>query len=140
MKIETFFSNLAGWLSTTEMFARASRQIPGKWHLYEYYSEPADELIHINENQLKKENQYWEIDFTQNDRLVQKTNIRLPFQNNTDELIWGKSGLHIIFTDPSDSSEKIKFRFAVSKEGLKLLKKDSTGRIEFFGFFKRPDS
>jgi hypothetical protein len=37
----------------------------------------------------------------------------------------------------SKDSKTVRFQFAIEREQLKLLKKDETGQIEFFGFFHR---
>jgi len=137
MNIESHFSNFISWLGNTELFERPLRQIPGKWQLYEYYIEPENRLIHFKEDQLINENLYWEIEFAEEEQLFQKTNILLPFSNETGELKWKRSGIYITFIDSGSSWENIQFRYAVAKSELRLLKKDTSGKIEFFGFFKR---
>ena len=51
MKKITAFTNFLNWIKTTEMFARPSKQLPGKWDLFEYYIEKDGDLIHIKEEQ-----------------------------------------------------------------------------------------
>ncbi len=138
MKTKTYFTALTEWLKTTEMFANSAKQLPGKWQLFEYYTEPEHELLHINEEQLNQKNLFWEIEFSGDNKLIQKTNIRLPFSNETGVLIWSKSKNYIMLIYPGDFRRNVEFQFAVEKNILKLLKKNALGQIEFFGFFRKP--
>ncbi len=59
-----FYHAVLNWLKSTEMFARPSKQIPGKWELVEYYIEKGNELLNIKEEQLKANSEFWHIEFT----------------------------------------------------------------------------
>ena len=71
MEKNSVFSRFIKWLGTTEMFARPSKQLPGKWQLFEYYFDSEKDLNHITEPQLKKLNESWEIEFKKEECYVQ---------------------------------------------------------------------
>jgi hypothetical protein len=131
------FSALFNWLKSTEMFARPSKKIPGKWILNEFYFEPENELVHIGEERLKNENLFWELEFAVTDQFIHHSNLSIPFIDNLASGRWSRSRNLITLTHPPDSTKSIEFQFAIEKETLKLLKKDSLGRIQFFGFFRK---
>jgi hypothetical protein len=138
MNKPAFFTSLIQWLKSTEMFARPSKQLPGKWKLFEYYSEPGGELINMKENQLKKDQIFWEIEFGDQGLFIQKTNLPLQFLNEIESCKWNNSGNFILLSHPADNMKNVKIQFAIENGILKLLKKDVDGRIEFFGFFRKP--
>jgi len=123
------------WLQSSEMFARPSKQIPGKWRLDEYYFETKDGLNHLPEPKLRESGQSWNIDFSPENRLNHVCSLPLPLLQNLTDCNWRiyRQFLYII---PA-SQETIKFQYAIDKEQLRLLKKNVTGQIEFFGFFNR---
>ncbi len=137
MKTKTYLTAFTDWLKTTELFANPVKQLPGKWLLFEYYTEPEHELLHFSEEQLNQKKLFWEIEFNAEDKLIQKTNIRLPFSNETGVLIWSKAKNYITLIYPGDFRKNVEFQFAVENGNLKLLKKNSLGKIEFFGFFRK---
>jgi hypothetical protein len=132
------FSSILNWLRSTEMFARPSKQIPGKWQLFEYYMETGNELLHFTEDQLNTEKVFWHIEFKEDDHYSHKCNLPVSFITKLKEGNWSISKNYITFISPEDFRDSIEFQFAIVKGALKLLKKDAFGRIEFFGFFNRP--
>lgn len=137
MKSKISFSTLLNWLKTTEMFARPSRKLPGKWKLQEYYFEPGEELVNVKENQMKAENLFWEIELREGNQYVHRTNLTLPFITQLTSGHWSRSRNFITLIHPKDFRNNVEFQFAIEKETLKLLKKDPLGKIEFFGFFRK---
>jgi hypothetical protein len=139
MKRNSRFYRIVRWLGNTELFFRPSRQIPGRWELYEYYSEPAGELLHVKEDQLKRENQFWKLNFGSGGNFSQQTNLPVPFLKGMEYCKWSTSKGFVFLRHPETCHQAEAFRFAVEKGILKLLKKDKSGRIEIFGFFRRPE-
>ena len=137
MRLQAIFSSVIQWLKTTEMFARPSKQLPGKWRLFEYYTEKSGELIHVKESQLKQQDIFWEIEFNENGDFIQQTNAPSGFMENAEANQWNLSKNYITFLHPADFRKNEEFQFAVEKGNLKLLKKDFTGKIELFGFFRK---
>jgi len=131
------FSVLIRWLLSTELFAQPSRQIPGKWQLFEYYTEPAGKLLNIKEEQLNKENRFWEMEFSENGIFSQKTNIPFEFPRGINACRWSRSRNFITLIYPDDFRQNTEFQFAVDNGRLKLLKKNADGKIELFGFFRK---
>ena len=131
------FSALFNWLNSTEMFARPSKRIPGKWSLKEFYFEPENELLHFSEDRLKNENLFWELEFSGAGQFIHHSHLSIPLIDNMDSGHWSRSRNFITLAHPANSEKKIEFQFAVEKDILKLLKKDSLGRIQFFGFFRK---
>ena len=137
MKKTLVFTNLYKWLISTEMFARPSRQLPGRWRLFEYYSEPGEELENLKENHLAKEGYFWELNFETVGQLHQRMNLPVPFFTKSSVCSWqvARNFLKIYPLETPETGEE--FQFAISKGNLKLLQKDNKGKIKFFGFFKR---
>ncbi|QGY46325.1 hypothetical protein GM418_22470 [Maribellus comscasis] len=131
------FSGLIKWLGSTEMFARPSKKLPGKWLLFEFYHEPENELIHISKDQLKAENFFWEIEFDGNENYSHNTNLDVPLISKIVDGTWSRTRNFITLVHPNNFRDNVEFQFAIERENLKLLKKDALGRIEFFGFFQR---
>jgi hypothetical protein len=136
MKNKTL-SAILNWLQSTEMFARPSKQIPGKWQLFEYYVETGGELRNINEAQLKAENENWNIEFTIENKYYHQCNLPVWQITKIKNGNWSISKNFITLMSSENTRNNVEFQFAVEKEKLKLLKKDALGRIEFFGFFNR---
>ena len=140
MEKKSIFSTLFDWLRSTEMFARPSKKIPGKWQLYEYYTEPDKKLVNIKEKQLIKENLFFEIGFYDKGKYAQKTNLSIPIISHIENGTWSISKNYITLIHPEDFRKNIEFQFAFENGNLKLLNRDTLGKIEFFGFFRREDS
>lgn len=119
------------------MFARPSRQLPGKWRLFEYYSENSGQLVNISEDELKKQGAVWKIEFGDGGVIFDETAGLHDFSGFSGASEWILNKNYITFIYPETGNEKREFQFAVEKDVLKLLKKDETGKIEFFGFFRK---
>ncbi len=119
------------------MFARPSKQIPGLWHLVEYYEETDEGLQNIKESQLKSENKYWNIEFKGDNNFTHYSNLSVLLISEIRNGNWNISKNFITLNSVQNSGNIIEFQFAVTNDQLKLLKKDASGRIEFFGFFNR---
>jgi hypothetical protein len=128
------FTSILNWLKSTEMFARPSRQVPGKWQLVEYYIENENELRNIKENQLKVDGGFWNLEFTPEKTYSKNSNLPLPLISGLKNGSWNISKNYITL---NSSEESVEFQFAIEKEILRILKKDNLGKIIFFGFFKR---
>lgn len=132
-----FYHAILNWLKSTEMFARPSKQIPGKWELVEYYIEKGNELLNIKEEQLKANSEFWHIEFTPDFNFLHDNNLPVWQIAKVKSGNWSFSKNFITLTSSENARNNIEFQFAIEKETLKLLKKDALGRIEFFGFFNR---
>lgn len=139
MKKKSVFSVFWNWLSTTEMFARPSKKLSGKWHLFEYFIEPERELVNVKEQQLKVEKLYWEIEFAE-DIYTQKSNLSIQLVEKIENGNWHVSKNFISLIQAEDIRENVEFQFAIENGVLKLLRKDAFGKIEFFGFFRKLNS
>jgi len=137
MKKIISFISVINWLKSTEMFARPSKQIPGKWHLVEYYTETESELRNISENQLKADSEFWNIEFTAEKKYSQNCNLAVSIISEIKNGNWNISKNYITLSPTGEMIESVEFQFAIEKEMLRILKKDNLGRIGFFGFFKR---
>lgn len=137
MKNKISFTSILNWLKSTEMFARPSKQIPGKWHLVEYYVETGDELRNIDETRLKAEKQFWNIDFTEKKNYSHQCNLPVLLISGIKNGNWNISKNYITLSPTGEIIESVEFQFAIEKEMLKILKKDNCGRIRFFGFFRK---
>jgi hypothetical protein len=137
MRRQAIFSSVIHWLKSTEMFARPSKQLPGKWRLFEYYTEKSGELVHVKENQLKQQDIFWEIEFVEDGRFQQNSGLTIKFLEGLDSSGWlvSKNFITLIYRDDTRRNEE--FQFAIVNDKLKLLKKDASGKIIFFGFFRR---
>ena len=119
------------------MFARPSKQVPGKWELFEYYIDEGNELLHFTEDQLKEEKASWNIEFKEDEHFLHKCNLPVSFITEIKDGNWSTSKNYITFLSTKDFRDSVEFQFAIDKGKLKLLKKDAFGKIEFFGFFNR---
>jgi hypothetical protein len=137
MKTITAFHQLISWLKTTELFFNPDTFLPGKWFLYEYYTEPGKELIHIQENQMIEKKLSWALEFTADKKFDYRANLPLPFLPGVKKGTWKRSKNFLTLVDPQNPDQSLEFQFAFEKENLKLLKKDSGGKIEIFGFFRK---
>ncbi|HSO88424.1 MAG TPA: lipocalin family protein [Draconibacterium sp.] len=137
MENKISFSSVFNWLKSTEMFARPSKQIPGKWQLVEYYIETEDELRNISEAQLKSKKELWNIEFTTGKKYLHQCNLPVSLISRIKNGEWNISKNFITLTSEENTDSNVEFQFAIDKDQLKLLKKDSFGKIEFFGFFSK---
>lgn len=127
-------------MQSSEIFARPSKQITGKWQLFEYYFEQGKELHHITGDQLKAGKQHWNIEFAEEEKYLHNSNLSVSLISAIDNGVWSISRNFVTLINPHDFRNNVEFQFAIEKGDLKLLKKDKLGNIEFFGFFKRLDS
>ncbi len=132
-----FFHSIITWLKSTEMFARPSKQIPGKWELVEYYIEKGNELHNIKGKQLKENNEFWQIEFTADCKFKHENYLPVWQITKVKNGNWSVSKNFITLVSSENQANNIEFQFAIEKDTLKLLRKDALGRIEFFGFFNR---
>jgi hypothetical protein len=137
MGVKNRFNNILAWLNSTEMFARPSKQIPGKWHLTEYYIESGEELRNVKESQLKAENEFWNIELTIENKFFHQCNLPVRQIAKIKNGNWSVSKNYITLLSSDNFRNNVEFQFAIEKGKLKLLKKDVLGRIEFFGFFSK---
>ena len=136
MELKSVFITIFQWLKTTEMFARPSKQLPGKWQLFEYYFDSEKELNHITEQELNAVNERWIIEFKEEENYIQESKLPVSLISNIENGSWSISKNYITLIHPENFRNNIEFQFAIDKGILKLLKKDAFGKIEFFGFFK----
>jgi hypothetical protein len=137
MRRQAIFSSVIHWLKSTEMFARPSKQLPGKWRLFEYYTEKSGELVNVKEDHLKQQDIFWEIEFDKEGGFQQKSGLAINFLEGLESSGWlvSKNFITLIYRDDSHRNEE--FQFAIVNDMLKLLKKDTSGKIIFFGFFRK---
>lgn len=136
MEKKTGISAIMNWLGTTEMFARPSKQLPGKWQLFEYYVDTDEKLLNFNEELLKNNKMVMTIEFNENGKFVRESNLPISIIQNIEAGEWSIYKNFISLIHPKNFRNNVEFQFACEKGKLKLLKKDKLGKIEFFGFFK----
>jgi len=137
MKKDSFFSRCIQWLKNSEMFARPSKQLPGKWELYEFYTEPGEELIHKDEVKLKEEQLYIKLVFSENGEFNCDSNLPGDFISDDGSYSWSVSKNFLTLIHEEDFRNNEEFQFAIATGTLKLLKKDDFGKIILFGFFRK---
>lgn len=137
MKNECVFSKIRDWLKSTELFSRPSLEVPGVWHLFEYYAEPEGHLVHFIEGDMVEKHLYWEIALDSEGRFRQKSNLPIQLFPGNGICNWHIKSNFIILSHPQTREKGEKYQFAMDRRVLKLLKKDSSGRIEIFGFFRK---
>jgi hypothetical protein len=135
--VNKFYTSAINWFKTSAVFKRPFKLLPGHWQLVEYFIEPGDELIHIQEHELKEKKQIWNIDFTTDNKYFHECNLNVALLLDITNGHWKTSRNFIVFTSSEKQGGFVEFQFAINNEQLKLLKKDAKGRIEFFGFFNR---
>ncbi len=131
------FSSIFSWLKSTEMFARPSKQLPGKWQLYEYYIEKGEDLLNFKQDKLIADNQIWNIEFTSDKTYFHECNLPVWQIGKIKNGNWSISKNFITLISTENEQNNIEFQFSVENENLRLLKKDTLGRIEFFGFLSK---
>uniref|UniRef100_UPI00321650EC hypothetical protein n=1 Tax=uncultured Draconibacterium sp. TaxID=1573823 RepID=UPI00321650EC len=137
MATKTFFFRIADWLSSTELFERPGRKIPGGWHLYEYFVDKGEELLHFQEEDLKKRNEELIIDFGGGGVFSIISTMPIDLVQDLKKGNWSVSRNFITLIHPTNFRKSIEFQFAFEKGNLKMLKKDVAGKIEFFGLFRK---
>jgi hypothetical protein len=111
--------------------------LPGKWELYEYYTEPGENLIHKKEAQIKKEKLFAQFEFLEDEKFLHNSNLPAEIIKLEGVYSWSISKNFITLIHEKDFRDNKELQFAIVKDTLKLLKKDSFGKIEFFGFFRK---
>ncbi|MDR2910293.1 MAG: hypothetical protein LBV47_02860 [Bacteroidales bacterium] len=130
-------SAIRNWCISTGLFVRPAKILPGKWEVFEFYYEQYDNnLIHYNESRINAERLFYEIDFAENKIFKHKTNLLVPLISKIKDGNWRISRNFVTIVNPDRLGCNVKFQFAIDKGVLKLLKKDLSGKIEFFGFFR----
>lgn len=104
--------------------------------MFEFYYEYESYLAHYNESRINDEKLFCEINFAENGIFSHKTNLSVPLILKIKDGKWSTSRNFVEIINPDNSRYNVKFQFAVYKGVLRLLKKDLSGKIEFFGFFK----
>ena len=138
MKLKSIFSIFIEWLKSPEVFGSKKKLIPGTWHLFEYYEDEGEELLHFDEDALKKDKVLFMLSFLENHEFTVAGNAPVKLLEETTEGKWSVARNFITLINPKDFRNNIEFQFAFEKGNLKLLKKDALGKIEFFGFFHSP--
>ncbi|WP_297099429.1 hypothetical protein [uncultured Draconibacterium sp.] len=138
MKLKSIFTKFVDWLKSPEVFGSKKKLIPGKWHLFEYYVDEGEELLHFDEDALKKNKLLFVLSFLENHEFIVAGNAPVKLLEGTTEGNWSVARNFITLINPKDFRNNIEFQFAFEKGNLKLLKKDAMGKIEFFGFFHHP--
>lgn len=129
---------LTEWLN--DELLSPEKKLSGEWYLFEYYTERGDELVHVEEKEIQKEKIFMTLDFGDSGELKWTSNINLSvLELETENLTWERKRNFLFISEEHQSEEKIHFQYAVEKDILKLLSKTETGKINFFGFFKRPE-
>lgn len=137
MKVKTAFTRIFDWLMSTEMFARPSKQLPGKWELFEYYVDVEEDLLNFKEEELLRKKEKWMIEFADREKFLQQGNLSVGLISAIENGVWSISRNFVTIINPTDFRKNVEFQFAIQKKQLKLLKKDDFGKIEFFGFFRK---
>ena len=135
MSKKSLFTRLYLWLVSPEVFGSINKKIPGKWQLYEYYTDSKDDLLHIQEAELKSMNESLVLDFSSDEEFSLTADLPISLFQKSMHGNWSVNRNYITLIDASDFRNNIEFQFAFEKDNLKLLKKDKLGKIEFFGFF-----
>lgn len=135
MTAVSLFSKFTTWLKSPEVFGSITKKIPGTWHLYEYYVDLDKDLIHLGEADLKNNNESLQLEFDQKHFTIINA-LPLPVFKTLKAGEWSVHRNFITLIDSEDFRNNLEFQFAFKKDDLKLLKKDKTGKIEFFGFFR----
>lgn len=137
MIIKSFFSKLKTCLQNTEMFERPIKKLPGRWELYEYFVEVEDELLHFNKADLLQRKDTFVLDISEDGKYQSEATIGIKVVKKLKCGEWDVAKNFITFLVSDNFRDNPEFQFAFEKGNLKLLKKDSFGKIEFFGFLKK---
>jgi len=139
MEKKTGFSTFINWLGTTEMFARPSKRLPGRWQLFEFYVDTEDKLQNYKEKSLSDNKMSLNLEFKEDGKFSRESNLPVAVIQNIEAGEWSVEKNFVTLIDPGNFRNNVEFQFAFEKDTLKLLKKDKLGKIEFFGFFKSTD-
>lgn len=131
------FSNFVAWLKSPGVFGNVSKRFPGEWNLYEYYVDVKDELIHLEKNELDSAGQACMLKFSEEGLFNCQSNIPISLFQSLEKGDWSRARNYITLMDPKEFRNNVEFQFAFEKGNLKLLKRDPSGKIAFFGFFKQ---
>lgn len=137
MKVWPVISRILKWYKSKGLFVRPSRQLPGQWRLFEYYTEPEGQLLNMKEDQLIQDQLYWELNFKSHGQFGQRSNLPVQFLGGSSQGTWDIFRNFIVLLQADGAGQKEEIQFAVVNGNLRLLKKDRSGRIEFFGFFRK---
>lgn len=135
MRINSASISFWAWSGVSRFFERTNKKLPGRWHLFEYYTENNGELLHNELADLKAQGHNAEIIFDGAEGFMVLSNFSVPVFSMFEKGNWKVSKNYILFSGSDDSAVPIKVQFAIEKGVLRLLKKDKSGRIGFFGFF-----
>ena len=91
MKLNLFFYKILNFLQSTEMLARPSKQLPGKWDLFEYYIEQESELNNVKEDQLKTSRQHWNIEFAGNEKYFHNSNLSVSLITSIETFVLSRA-------------------------------------------------
>lgn len=116
---------------------KKNNSLPGRYKLYEYYTDAAEELINVKEAQITSEKIFWDIGFGEDGKYKNDTNLDIPLVKGIGPGNWSRSKNFVTLLHPGDFRRNVEFQFAFEKGNLKLLKKDVTGKIIVFAFFRR---
>lgn len=137
MENKISFKKIRDWLKAGEMFARPSKMLPGKWQLFEYYYDSVADLVNIKETELQLNKSKMLIEFNADNTLTIEENLKIEIFRNFEKGNWLRKRNFVTFINNEKHEKNLTFQFDADTEKLKLLKKDTKGRIDFFGFFKR---
>ncbi|WP_372652345.1 hypothetical protein [Draconibacterium sp.] len=138
MKLKSIFPKFIEWLISPAVFGSKKKLIPGKWHLIEYYVDEGEQLLHFDEDTLKKNKIIYVLSFFENHEFKLAGKAPVKLLEGTTDGNWSVARNFITLINPKEFRYNIEFQFAFEKGILKLLKKDAMGKIEFFGFFHAP--
>ena len=137
MENKISFKKIGNWLKAGEIFARPSKMLPGKWQLFEFYYDSGADLINIKEAELQLSKNRMLIEFNIDSTLTINENLKFEIFRNFEKGNWLRKRNFVTFVSSEEHEENLTFQFDAGSEQLKLLKKDASGRIDFFGFFRR---
>ncbi|WP_303920308.1 hypothetical protein [Draconibacterium sediminis] len=138
MKLKSIFPKFIEWLISPAVFGSKKMLIPGQWHLFEFYVDKGEELLHFDEDTLKKNKIIYVLSFLENHEFIVAGKAPVKLLEGSTEGKWSVARNFITLINPKEFRNNIEFQFAFEKGNLKLLKKDAMGKIEFFGFFHAP--
>jgi len=116
---------------------KRNNSLPGKYKLYEYYSETEKELVHVEETKVTSEKLMWDVEFLEGGGFFSSSNLDIPLVAGIEATRWSKLRNFVTLLDPGDFRKNVEFQYAFEKGNLKLLKKDKAGKILIFAFFNR---
>ncbi|MCY1721537.1 DUF5004 domain-containing protein [Prolixibacteraceae bacterium Z1-6] len=140
MAAKSFLLKITDWLQSTEMFERPRKKLPGKWILFEYFVDKGEELLHFQEDDLKKYQESFTIEFESDEQFLLESTISIKLVQNIKHGSWSVSRNFVSLIHPENFRDSIEFQFAFDRGNLKMLKKDAAGKIEFFGIFRKQKS